>query len=228
MATQTATAIGRRRFNGDDYYAMTRAWVLAAEEKVELLDEEIFVQRSGTRRRFSVDEFYALAEAGVLAPDERVELLAGEIITMAAIGSRHAFCVRWLSKALTLAVGDTAILDTQNPLRLDDWNQPQPDLMALRWRDDGYPELPGPEDVLLVIEVSDTTVGFDRRHKAPLYAAAGIPEMWLLDVNIRQVEIYDEPLAGGYARMRIVGMDGVLTPAAFPDIAIPVRAVMPR
>ena len=182
----------------------------------------------GKRRRFTVDEYYALGEAGILAPDERLELLDGEIITMAAIGNRHAFCVRWLTKALVIALGDRAVLDTQNPLRLDQHNQPQPDLMILRWRDDGYQALPGPADVLLVIEVADTSAGFDRRYKAPLYARHAIPEMWLFDLNRRQVEIYTEPSAGTYSRTRIVGMDGFLTPAAFPDITIAVADVLPQ
>ena len=182
----------------------------------------------GKRRRFTVDEYYALAEAGILAPDERVELLDGEIITMAAIGNRHAFCVRWLTKALIIALGDRAVLDTQNPLRLDQHNQPQPDLMILRWQDDGYQDLPGPADMLLVIEVADTSAGFDRRYKVPLYARHNIPEMWLFDLNRRQVEIYDEPSPGGYSRTRIVGMDGSHTPAAYPDITIGVAEVLPQ
>ena len=182
----------------------------------------------GKRRRFTVDEYHALAEVGILAPDERLELLDGEIITMAAIGNRHAFCVRWLTKALVIALGDRAVLDTQNPLRLDHQNQPQPDLTILRWQNDGYQALPGPADVLLVIEVADTSAGFDRRYKAPLYARHNIPEMWLFDLNRRQVVIYDQPSPSGYSRTRIVGMDGFLTPAAFPDIAIAVAAVLPQ
>ena len=182
----------------------------------------------GKRRRFTVDEYYALAEAGILAPDERLELLDGAIITMAAIGNRHAFCFRWLTKALIIALGDRAVLDTQNPLRLDPHNQPQPDLIILRWQDDGYQALPGPADVLLVIEVADTSAGFDRRYKVPLYARHNIPEIWLFDLNRRQVEIYDEPSPAGYSRTRIVGMDGSLTPSAFPDITIAVAEVLPQ
>ena len=184
----------------------------------------------GKRRRFTVDEYYALAEAGILAPDERVELLDGEIITMAAIGNRHIFCRRWLNKELVIAIGDLAVVDVQIPVLLDNRNEPEPDFTVLRWRDDHYRASPkgGPADVLLVIEVADTSAGFDRRYKVPLYARHNIPEMWLFDLNRRQVEIYNEPSPDGYERMRIVGMDSSLTPAAFPDITIAVAAVLPQ
>ena len=226
--TPTRTAAGeRRKFTGADRKAMLQAGIIAPDDGIELRNGELYCKYSGAPRRFTVDEYYAIAEAGILGPEERVELLAGEIFTMAAVGGRHAFCVRWLTKALTLALGNTAVLDSQNPVRLDTGSAPQPDLMVLRWRDDRYPELPGSDDVLLVIEVSDTTVRFDRHHKAPLYAAQGIPEMWLFDVNARQVEVYDQPMAGGYARTRVVGIDGVLTPGLLPDVAIPVAEVMP-
>ena len=227
MAAKTG-AVGRRRFTVDEYFAMGEAGILTKGDGIELLDGQLFCKYDGSRRRFSVEEYYKMAEAGILAPDERVELLAGEIIKMAAIGNRHAFCVRWLNKTMTLALGDTAILDTQNQLWLDARNQPQPDLMVLRWRDDGYRELPGPDDVLLVIEVSDTTAGFDRRHKTPMYATFGIPEVWLWDINARQVAVYGEPIAGGYARMRAGGPDGTLSPATLPDVVISVGEVMPE
>ena len=230
MASQARTVVKeRRKFTGDDRRAMLQAGIIALEDGIELRNGELFCKYSGARRRFNVDEYYAIAEAGIFAPEERVELLAGEIFTMAAMGDRHVFCVRWLTKALVQSIGDTAVVDVQLPVLLDRASEPMPDFAILRWRDDHYRESakPGPEDVLLVIEVSDTTARFDRRHKAPLYAAQGIPEMWLFDVNARQVEVYDEPIAGGYARMRVVGIDGVLTPGLLPDIAIPVAEVMP-
>lgn len=219
----------RRQFTDADLRRMVQAGILPPDDPVALRDGKLFYQHNGAPRRFNVDEYYALAEAGILHPEERVELLAGEIFTMAAMGNRHIFCLRWLNKALVISVGDTAVVDMQMPVLLDRASEPLPDFMILRWRDDRYRESakPGPEDVLLVIEVSDTTARFDRRHKAPMYAAQGIPEMWLFDVNTRQVEVYDQPLPGGYARMRVVGIDGVLTPGLLPDVVIPVAEVMP-
>ena len=231
MATATITSLPeRRKFNVDEYFAMGEAGILTKGDGIELLDGELFCKYDGRRRRFTVKEYYAMAEAGILPPDERTELLAGEIFSMAAVGNRHVFCLRWLNKELVIAVGDSAVLDVQSPVTLDTGNEPEPDFMILRWRDDRYESSPkpGPEDVLLVIEVSDTTAGFDRHHKAPLYAAQGIPEMWLFDVNARQVEVYDQPMAGGYARMRVVGPEETLSPAALPHVVISVGKVMPE
>ena len=235
MATATAAVISdtagkhRRRFSAAERNAMVKAGILAPDEGVVLHDGLLLRKHGGGIRLFNVGEYYALAEAGIVGHDERVELLDGEIIAMASMGSRHIFCLRWLNKELVIAIGDLAVVDTQIPVLLDNRNEPEPDFAVLRWRDDRYRASPkgGPSDVLLVIEVADTSAGFDRRYKAPLYARHGIPEMWLFDLNRRQVEIYDEPSPGGYGRMRIVGIDEVLTPAALPQIAIPVSAVMP-
>ncbi len=230
MSTETTTALpARRLFNVDEYFAMEEAGILTRGDGIELIDGQLFCKYDGRRRRFTVKEYYAMTEAGILPPGERTELLAGEIFIMTAVGNRHVFCLRWLNKAMMFAVGDSAVLDVQSPVTLNTGSEPEPDFMILRWRDDRYRESPkpGPEDVLLVIEVSDTTAGFDRRHKAPLYAAQGIPEMWLFDVNARHVEVYDQPIAGGYARMRVVGPDETLSPAALPDVVISVAEVMP-
>ena len=232
MATQIATAIAtprRRRFNVDEYIAMGKAGILTKGDGIELLKGELFCKYDGRRRRFTVEEYYAMADAGILAPDERVELLAGEIITMAAMGNRHVLCIRWLNKELVIAVGDSAVVDSQLPVLLNSGSEPEPDFAILRWRDDQYRESAKarPEDVLLVIEVSDTTVDFDRYHKAPLYAAQGIPEMWLFDLTARRVEVYDDPMAGGYARRRLVGLGDTLSPAALPHVVISVSDVMP-
>ena len=228
MATQTV-ASGRRPFNAAEYYAMTRAGVLRPEEGVELRDGDIFVKHTGARRRFNVDEYYALAEAGILDSDERVELLDGEIITMAAMGSPHAACITNFEELLHESLGRRATLRGQCPVRLSAGYEPEPDYMALRRRADAYASAhPGPGDVFLLIEVGDSTIRTDRRRKLPIYALFGIPEVWLADLTARRVEMHDQPTATGYSRVRIAGIDDSLTPAAFPDVAIPVREVMPR
>jgi len=229
MATATITRLPeRRKFNVEEYFAMGEAGILTKGDGIELLDGELFCKYDGRRRRFTVDEYRAMAEAGILRPDERVELLAGEVIEMAAIGSRHAFCVDEFSERLaTLALSGRARVRTQNPIRLDQENHPQPDI-AVVVRSNYAGEHPGPEDVFLLIEVSDSTVGFDRRHKLPLYAMYGIPEVWLSDVNSRTIEVHDEPMAGGYARIRVYAPDERLSPAAFPDVVIAVADVIPE
>ena len=229
MATTTTTELPeRRRFNVDEYFAMGKAGILTKGDGIELLDGELFCKYDGRRRRFTVDEYYKLAEAGILAPDERVELLAGEIIRMAAVGSRHAFCVdEFTEKLMPLALAGRARVRTQNPIQLNEDNHPQPDIAVVARRDyaDAHPL---PEDVALLVEVADTSAGFDRRHKLPLYALHGVPEVWLADINERRIEIHDLPMAGGYSRVRILGPEDFVTLAAFPDVAVSVSDVMPE
>ena len=135
------------------------------------------------RRAFSVDEYHAMVEAGILTKHDRVELLDGEIIAMVPIGSGHASCVMRLSELLSEAVGKRAIVSVQSPVRLDEASEPQPDLMLLKRRDDFYAAAhPTPADVLLLIEVSDTTVAFDKNVKLSLYARSMIPEVWIVNL----------------------------------------------
>ena len=230
MATATITKLPeRRKFNVDEYFAMGKAGILTKGDGIELLDGELFCKYDGRRRRFTVEEYYALAEAGILSPDERVELLAGEIIEMAPIGSKHAYCVTRFSEEFFTQLGRYIMVRVQNPVRLTDGNEPEPDIVIAYRKDDGYVSAhPGPEDIALLIEVADSTIGFDRRHKLPMYAMHGIPEVWLGDINARSIEIHDEPMAGGYARVRLYGPDETLSPAAFPEALIAVADVVPE
>ena len=179
-------------------------------------------------RRFNVAEYYAMAEAGILRPDERVELLAGEVIIMAPMGSRHAACINDFNEQFQEQSGRRVTKCVQTPLRLDEICELEPDLMLVQRRDDSYAsEHPTAADVLLIIEVADTTIGADRLHKLPIYARFGIPETWLADLNGHRVEVHTEPRDGVYARVEYVEMDGILAPSAFLDIAIPVKDVIP-
>jgi len=180
------------------------------------------------RRRFTVDEYYRMAETGILEHGERVELIEGEIIRMEAIGSRHAGCVNALTRVLVRGVGDAAVVAVQNPVRLSDLTEPQPDLAVLRPRVDDYREThPGPGEVLLIVEVADSTVGFDRGLKAPLYAVAGIPEYWLIDIPAAQLDVYREPGPTGYGRVTRHRKGEVVEPLAFPELRVELSAVLP-
>lgn len=140
-----------------------------------------------------------------MAPDERTELIEGEIFPMAPIGARHASHTRRLLRLLTDAIGDRAIVDAQNPILLGDDSQPQPDLTVLRSRDDFYADShPTSQDVLLLIEVCDTSARFDRQTKVPLYARHGIPCVWLVDLNDHVVEVYEHPTEGVYERVHVL------------------------
>jgi Uma2 family endonuclease len=148
---------------------------------------------------FSAAEFERMGEAGVFTKDARLELIEGEIIEMSPIGSRHAACVNFLSRFLNRAVGDIALVSVQNPIRLNDFSEPEPDLALLRLRDDFYRDAhPTPADALLIIEVADTTLAYDRQVKTPLYAKAGIEEAWIINLLDEQVEIYSGLAGGAY------------------------------
>ena len=230
MATTTTTELPeRRRFNVDEYYAMGEAGILTEGDGIELLNGELFCKYDGRRRRFTVDEYYKLAEVGILAPDERVELLAGEIILMAPIGIKHAYGVTQFSEEFSVRLGRRVTVRVQNPIRLSEGEEPEPDVAILHRTDDGYASRhPEPEDIILLIEIADSSVGFDRRHKLPMYALHGIPEVWLGDINARRVEVYDQPMAAGYGRVRVFDAGELLSLAAFPDLEIPVGDVMPE
>lgn len=151
------------------------------------------------KRYFNVDEYYRMARAGVLKPDDRLELLEGKIIKMAPIGSPHAACVSRLDDLLSSLDRRKMMVRVQNPVRLDDFSEPVPDLVLLKPRKDYYASRhPVPSDVFLVIEVADTSMPSDRHVKLPLYARTLIPELWLVNLPRKVIEVYSEPLDGAY------------------------------
>ena len=182
------------------------------------------------RRRFTADEYQCMARAGILDPDERVELLDGEIVQMAAMGSKHNACVDKVNvwPVANLALTGRAQVRVQGSFRLSMFSEPEPDLVLLRPRADFYAEAnPGPGDVLLVVEVSDTTLRKDRTVKLPLYAREGIPEVWIVDLNGERVLVYRGPEGGVSRRRSTVRRGGMLRLLAFPDLALPVADLLP-
>lgn len=155
-----------------------------------------------TRRRFAVAEYHQMLAAGILAEDDRLELIAGEIIAMSPIGARHAARVNRLNRLLIMLTAGAAVVAVQNPVTLED-SEPQPDVALLRPRADDYAAgHPGPADVLLLVEVADTSAGYDREVKLPLYARAGVPVVWLLDLAAGLLEVHSEPSPVGYRQVR--------------------------
>jgi Uma2 family endonuclease len=147
----------------------------------------------------TADEFELMGRAGIFGENARLELLEGEIYQMSPIGSPHAACVDFLSSFLNRLFSGKLIVRVQNPIRLGDFSEPQPDITLLRWRDDFYRHAhPSPADVFLVIEVADSTVESDRSYKLPLYAKAGIPEAWLVNMPGETIELYAAPAGGAY------------------------------
>ena len=176
-----------------------------------------------TRRRFTVAEYYAMGDIGILEENDRVELLDGDLIVMPPIGDWHAASVDRFTNSLPPQLQGRAIVRVQNPTRLNDNSEPQPDIMLLRWRDDFYGGgHPGPEDVLLLIEVSDTSVDYDRSAKLSAYARAGIPEVWIATRQDNRIEAYTEPKEGEYSNVRYAGLGESIAPQAFPEVILEV------
>ncbi|MDS4031265.1 MAG: Uma2 family endonuclease [Candidatus Contendobacter sp.] len=180
------------------------------------------------RHRWTVAEYHRMGEVGLLHEDSRVELIDGEIIEMAPIGSAHGGNVKRFIRLFSKVIGNKAIIAAQDPVVLSGYAEPQPDISILRWRADDYEQSnPHPEDVLLLIEVSDSTLRYDRDVKIPLYAKNGIPEVWLLDIPNRKLEIYREPINGEY-RQRDCRQTGQIAPILCPDAVIDLAELFPK
>ena len=171
----------------------------------------------------TVDDYHKLGEAGVLHEDDRVELVEGMLIDMVPTGTGHAGQVNRLVNRLAAAVSGHAIVAPRSPLRLDEFSEPKPDVLLLHYRDDFYATAhPRPSDVLLLIEVADTSRAYDRDTKIPLYARHAIPEVWLIDVLDRRMETLLDPAADGYRRILRPAATDRISPVLFPDISIDV------
>ena len=172
------------------------------------------------RYRFTVDHFHRMATAGVFTEDDRVELLDGEITVMSPIGDRHVACVDFLNDRLGDALRGRALVRVQSPVRLGPHSAPQPDVTLLRRSSDYYRTAPATvADVFLVIEVADTAVDYDRA-KLPLYAEAGVAEVWIIDLQGERIEVYREPRRTQYERHVVLHRGETIAPDAFPDVAL--------
>ena len=205
------------------------------------------------QRLFTIDDYHKMIDAGILHEDDRVELMNGEIQTMSPIDSVHAANVNRLNRLLTRLIDEQAIVSIQNPLELNDYSEPQPDLVLLRWRDDFYEEHhPTPEDTLLVIEVANpvflksfvphlpvrrwdktfqdsyTSVIFDRTSKLPRYAAAGIPEVWIVNIKQHVIEQYTQPVGDEYVNRKIIRRGLVATTCLEPILELPLERIFGR
>ncbi|MEA2603537.1 MAG: hypothetical protein QOF89_4529 [Acidobacteriota bacterium] len=169
------------------------------------------------QQHLTIEEFQQMAATGVFAEDDRLELIRGELVEMAAIGDRHALCVM-LANDLLSDLKPRGIVNPQNPLRLPGQGSvPQPDVVLLRRRPDFRSRAPHAGDVLLIVEVADSSLAYDRDVKIPLYAEAGIPEAWLIDLTSDTIFAYRGPLPQGYQELREYRRGAWISPQAFPD-----------
>lgn len=175
------------------------------------------------RRLFTVKEYHLMSETGILSEADRVELIEGEIIQMAAIGTRHATSVRRLNRVFHRLPEDRVIVDVQNPVQLSERTEPQPDVVLLKFRDDDYQTAhPVPSEVLLLVEVADSTVDNDRDVKIPIYARSLIQEVWLVDLVENCLEVYRQPTPNGYSLILKFYPSQEVAPIAFPDFTVSV------
>jgi len=179
------------------------------------------------RRTFTAAEYYQMAQVGILSEDDRVELLEGEIIQMSPIGSRHAACVDRLNMLFSVRLGPKAIVRVQSPIHLSEDSEPEPDLVLLEPQPDFYAQAhPEPGDVLLLVEVAETSVEYDRQMKTPLYAQGGIAEAWLVDLVGECIEVYRSPSQQGYGEIWRRWPGQRLAPHAFPDLDLAVDEIL--
>lgn len=179
------------------------------------------------RHKITVDEYYRMGELGLLAPDARVELIEGEIIDMPSIGDRHGGTVSQLDHLLQRVAGERAQVRCQNPVHLSHISEPVPDLALVIPRADYYKRRhPTAGDTLLIVEVSVSTLHFDRGVKVPLYARHGVPEVWILDLPHGRLHRCGDPAEGGYATIETIEAPGLIAPAALPGAPVDLGAVL--
>ena len=219
------------RFNVEDFYKMMDAGILPENNQTEIINGELVYKKAGhgedDKFRFEVEDFYKMMELGLLESDNTTEIINGELIKIMPIGTRHAGIVEYLDETLREILKRQVNLWVQNPVRITKKNEPQPDVAILRRREDFYrAKHPTPADVLLLIEVSDTTFRRDKTGKVPLYAAAEINELWLVSLPKERVEIYTEPRGGIYQKVEILERGDICTSKTLPDLSLAVDEIL--
>lgn len=219
----------RRRLNVDEYHRMAQAGILRREDHVELIEGVIIEKHApgGPRPRdLTVAEYHRMGEAGILDEDDRVELIEGVLVEMTPVGGPHIAAVFVLNRLFQQAVGNAAVVSVQSPVRLGERSEPEPDLALVRQRPDRYRNgPPRAEDVLLAVEVADTSLLRDRRVKCTLYAMHRVPETWIVDLAGGAIEVYRGPTDGGYASVSVHRDGETVASLAVPEARIAVADV---
>ncbi|HLH29800.1 MAG TPA: Uma2 family endonuclease [Terriglobia bacterium] len=185
------------------------------------------MQIETTKKKFTVEDYYHMAEAGILQPDERVELIEGEVVEMSPIGDPHGVITDRANMIFARGLGDKVVVSVQRPVRINRYNELQPDVVLIRPRENFYgTRHPRPEDVVLLIEVSDTTLRKDQLVKLPIYARSGIPEVWIIDINADAIHTYRQPQRDRYLTTASVGRGESVSPAAFPEFVMRVEDLL--
>lgn len=194
-----------------------------------VLEKEEIISPVLERKKFTSDEVHRMMEAGILPEESGWELINGEIIHRMTIESKHAGTVIKLSKLLERLIGNEALISTLNPIQISERNEPEPDIAVLKMRDDFYTTShPKPADVLLIVEISVSTLGFDRETKREIYAEAGIVEFWLVNLENNTVEVYSHPKNGSYFEMKIYERGEIIRSKHIADLKLKVTDIIPE
>ena len=177
--------------------------------------------------RFKVDDYYRMIEFGMLDDYEKAEIIEGELIRQMLVGDRHAACVERLNEFLRDELGKSVSIRNQQPIKVGDYNEPQPDLAIVKRRDDFYGNSkPTGDNCLLLIEVSDSTLDYDRNKKLPLYAEGNIPEFWLVNLQNNTIEVHTEPRESVYSLIRVLRRGETIKSESVPNLQIKVDAIL--
>ena len=220
--TKTKAAVFDQNGRGADSDAGRRF------KMVQGIRQEIIAMLAAKKRRFSADDYQILGKEGILTEDDRIELIEGEIVVMSPIGDRHLACVDMLASQLFGGVRGEAIVRVQGSIRLGKYSEPQPDIALLRHRDDYYASRSAtPEDILLLIEVADSSLDRDRNDKLPRYARAGVPEAWIANLLDDCVERFRNPTEDGYSDVIRLIRSNTISPELLPDVELRVDDILP-
>jgi Uma2 family endonuclease len=178
------------------------------------------------RLRFTVDEFYKMFELGFIKDYEHAEIIDGELIKKMSIGDLHAAIVDFLNEFFVRNVSQKIRVRVKNPVRLTDYSEPEPDLALTDLTKYDGRRHPRPEEILLIVEVSDSTLDYDRNRKLPLYAEAGIPEVWLVNVQNETIEIHTQPRGGVYSLIRVLRRGDTVRSESVPNLQIEVDKIL--
>ena len=180
-------------------------------------------------RPLTIGDYHRMIENGIIHEGEHTELISGQIFNMAAKGTRHTLCTRRLFKQLLHLIGDRADVQSQDPITLPNNSEPEPDVVIARLRSDNYANShPAPADIILVIEVADSSLDFDRNTKLQIYAAVGISEYWIVNLIDSRLEIYSQPEGAIYTNTQIILPPRLINLSHFPDITLDLTTIFPH
>ena len=215
-----------RRWTSEEYRRMAFPAVFGPDEVLDLADGEVV--QYGVPRLFSRDEYYRLAELEIFGPEERTELIYGRVINrVSPVGRPHSIAVSKTAAALTAAFGVGYAVEQQVSMQLASGLEPLPDVIVLSGTSDDYADVPIPSEVLLLVEVSDSALRYDRNTKATMYAAEAIPDYWLVNLRARTLEVRRQPEGGEYVSLDVYGEGEAVAPLAAPNAPVRVADLLP-